>query len=213
MNVIKTFVATAAIALASFGANASQISSGGITWDPDYDTRGGDFFALADYKRTTATSGFGQIASVNGQFGQEFCAYNSVCSLSFTYSDNTLNFFVNTYANTGMIDAGVNSAANVETGDLWLSFALNVSATGASQYSSSQATYFDVLETAGTSFSNFDTNSLLNDTDLSFGIIIPAQGDNWGYGGFQGDSIPEPTSLAIFGLGLLGLAGAARRKA
>ena len=27
------------------------------------------------------------------------------------------------------------------------------------------------------------------------------------------NKIPEPTSLAIFGLGLLGLAGAARRKA
>ena len=70
--------------------------------------------------------------------------------------------------------------------------------------------YFSVV--GGLAMSNFDTNGELFGSDLNYNSV---RGGSNAVGSLvlNGNTIPEPTSLAIFGLGLLGLAGAARRKA
>ncbi len=153
---------------------------------------------------------------LNGQSGTDFCAYNTECTLSFSYS----NFLVATNGTVsgGTLDFYVNSGADEVTeatassGNLWLSLVANTHATASSGFGKKYATYFDVVDTAGTVFSNFDTNSQFEGTDIGFSGSILASTNGFGAGYFAGNSIPEPTSLAIFGLGLLGLAGAARRR-
>ena len=64
MNLLKTFAAASVIALSSFGASAAPITSGGITWDPDYQHQHQDFFAVSVNNETNTNnivSGFGQI--------------------------------------------------------------------------------------------------------------------------------------------------------
>jgi len=215
MNLLKTFAAASVIALASFGANASQISSGGITWDPDYDNQGEDFFAVSvnnQFVNNDIVSGFGQIEKLNGQ--TDFCAYNADCTLSYVYSGfdmtnggagGTLDFYVN--SNTDVIIAD----SQVVAGSLWLSLAVNVAGLSDNGMESSFAALLDVVDVAGTVASNFDTNTL-NGSDMYF-AADQLNFKTWGSADFTGNSIPEPTSIALFGLALMGLAGAARRKA
>ena len=75
----------------------------------------------------------------------------------------------------------------------------------------------------GAAMGNFDTNSILLDggayADMSFGSIfsiLKPNGDgtssSTGTASFVGESIPEPTSLAIFGLALLAFGASTRKK-
>lgn len=214
MNILKTFAVASAIALASFGANASPIQSGGITWDPDYVNQGGDFFAGSVYTSSTANgvvSGFGDITTLNGLNSSQYCTDTiNGCQLSFAYSDlangGTLDFYVNAAG-------GTNSYAQASAGQLWLSLAVNTHLPNTASNSDGYVSFFDVVNIAGTVASNFDTNTMLNGTDIAIDASRLSNFNGWGDASFYGDTIPEPTSLAIFGLGLLGLAGAARRKA
>ncbi|GAA0823779.1 hypothetical protein GCM10009111_33940 [Colwellia asteriadis] len=63
--------------------------------------------------------------------------------------------------------------------------------------------------TGGIAAGNFDTNGAFQGSDIHY--TASAQGND---GTFEanGNTIPEPTTLAMFGLALLGLAGTARRK-
>jgi len=68
--------------------------------------------------------------------------------------------------------------------------------------------------TSGAAAWNFDTNTELFKTDIWFTASASLQGSRFlsGNGTAVGDSISAPSSLAVLGLGLLGLAGVARRK-
>jgi hypothetical protein len=81
----------------------------------------------------------------------------------------------------------------------------------------------DLNVVGGAAASNLDTNSILLDSgeyaDLSFGSVFTVLTDNGdgtssstGTATFRGSSIPEPTSLAIFGLALLAFGANARKK-
>ena len=247
MNLLKTFAAASAIAVASFGAIASPVTSGGVTWDPDYvSVLGADFFATSTYKQyyvagvnnTTyaagthflekndlalgdTVEGFGAIDKLNGS--SAYCV--SCTELTFSFSDfEVISVDVNGNPTYSSGDAGIYvnngvslfssltaTVASVSADTAWLELAGHTFTTTNTIGSIGGFTYLDVV--GGLVASNFDTNTLLGGTDISFGGISLNTATGIGGGAFAGNSIPEPTSLAIFGLGLLGLAGAARRKA
>jgi len=223
MNLLKTFAAASAIALASFTTSAAPVSSGGITWDPDYAGFGNDFLASSMYTSTDVTgvtSGYGFISVLNGQ--SDYCTVSGSCELSFVFSDlangGELNFYVNDAGLTESTYASSGATANTTSleNNLWLSLAAVNTDSTSDTYSVDFDVYFNALDIAGTVFSNFDTNTMENGTDVAViasAIRSGTTSNNTGSATFYGNSIPEPTSIAIFGLGLLGLAGAARRKA
>jgi hypothetical protein len=250
MNILKTFAAASVIAIASFGANASQIQSGGITWDPDYSEFSSDFFGGTVYKQyfvaganntsyqegtpfTDNSSvalgdkveGFGTFTVLNGQSPSEYCV--TCTELTYSYTDFVVNDMTSVgaplftggaagfYVNDGDKLNGSSTFADASTGLMWLELegkAINGSTINETNSSgdSGAYTYFDVI--GGTAATNFDTNTLIGGSDLGY-TASQLNGTDNGTANFTGNSIPEPTSLAIFGLGLLGLAGAARRKA
>ncbi len=255
MNLLKTFATASLIALASLGANASQIVSGGVTWDPDFDNGfESDFIStgvfkqyyvagsargsiavgdiLSDFSLVTlddTLEGYGFLTTFNGQNASQYCVTCDV--LSFTFTDFKLDDLTAVgapiftggsaaiYANLGGLPT---SYADASDDLLWLELdavvnplagdgaGSTIDVAGTVVGGLNANAYFDVV--GGAAASNFDTDGELFGSDLAYSATRNAGQDT---GGFiiNGNSIPEPTSLAIFGLGILGLAGAARRKA
>lgn len=246
MNKLQKILSAGAIALASFGASASDITVGGITWDPE---NGNDFFSTASAisqnidATTGEISGYGVIGTMNGKGFTGVDAFCDNCDLYFnfsgltpfglnilpdgsnvvTYSGGSVNLYVDSTSDINPFDLSTLTAASttVELDDLlWLSLDISGTFIGTSFGNILAGIgYLDV--TGGLAADYFDSNSIDNfstglRSDVSFTTSF-SQVQNLlsanGSGNFSGRSIPEPTSLAIFGLGLLGLAGAARRKA
>jgi hypothetical protein len=213
MNLLKTFAAASAIALASFGAIASPISSGGITWDPDFVgdnflSFGQDFIGSGVYQQVDANgvvSGNGVITSFNGQSEGNYCTVVGSCALTFAYSD---------VLNNGYLDFSVYNRVT-QTSSLWLRLQADSAVHSSNTDSIDYDVYFNAIDVAGTVYSNFNTNTMKDGTDVAVVSSAFADGAHASHGSatFAGDSIPEPTSIALFGLALMGLAGAARRKA
>jgi len=221
MNFFKTIAAVSAIAASSFSVNAEQLTVSGITWDSSYvnptDGIFDDFFAGGTYNEiisSGALSGSGSIATVNGTYADVFCVVAG-CSLNYSFDGFSIdanNVVTNTFAT---LDFTVTEA----NGDS--STFLSLVADGYTSYSAgsndhtSFTAFFSVLETVDTAWKNFDTDSLAGGTD--FGMIgtnstNPFTGGELHTAVFKSTSVPEPTTLAIFGLALVGF-GVARRKA
>jgi len=217
MNFFKTAAVVSAIALSSFSVNAEILSVAGITWDTAYVDASGeasrdDFFAAGSYVETLTggdLSGVGTITTVNGQNSSEFCVVAG-CKLTYNFDGFVI-------ATDGSVDATNGSLTfNVVHADMSPTTTfLELSADTGTDFTytsipgllSSITGLFNVEETAGTAWKNFDTDQQAGGTDMSISAVEGIQTGAV----FRGTSVPEPTTLAIFGLGLLGLV--ARRKA
>ena len=249
MKLFKKALAGVAVAAAMVTAQASPITVGGVTWDPDSVI---DFSAasVSIHQQINAgtgeVTGFGTVNTINGVGG--FCAG---CELTFTFGGYTPNApgFLPTiggaainYSNGWVkvwVDASpetlLNSSAvtmtSASTGDgvLWLDLVghntggktftgtVNLNGFDGSLESLSGGGLLDAV--GGLAFGNFNTNAKADGSDLtfsnSFTTFLPSGNllDALGTGNFNGNTIPEPESLALVGLGLLGLAASRRRKA
>ena len=135
------------------------------------------------------------------------------------YTGGIVNLFVDHAPNT---NNGTNlTLANTGDGVLWASFVLHpgTTFTGTNFFPAllQGGGYLDII--GGLAFGNLDTNTQLFGADIKFSTTFttftdPASPLNAnGSGTFTGNSIPEPASLLLLGLGLFGIAASRRRKA
>lgn len=123
--------------------------------------------------------------------------------------------FFNFYVETGIdIDQAYTEGAN----PLWL--ALNVDLVNFTSFGAVEGAYaagfINVLFSAvgGMAMGNFDTDTLNNEMSDVFYSATAIFENSYaqGVGTAKGDTIPEPTTVAIFGLALMGLAAGRYRK-
>lgn len=148
------------------------------------------------------------------------------------YKNGFVNVYVDFTPETSInSSAGSMTLASTSDGDLWLgllghngrdgsSFTGTVNLTGGTLDSLSGSGLLDVV--GGLAASNLNTNTKADGADLAFSTSFTTFLPNGnlleavGTGNFKGDSvgnrIPEPESLALVGLGLMGLAVSRRRK-
>ncbi len=176
--------------------------------------------------------GAGVINSFNGQNSGFVCAS---CQLTFTFgglkfdgdltdgslfdiaaSKNTAFFnlysrVTNDFSHSFQSEAELQRASN---GTLFLGMKLSnlIERAGFTPASGFIDSYYNA--TSGAAAWNFNTNTQLFKSDIWFTASASLQGGRFlsGNGTAIGDSISAPSSLAVLGLGLLGLAGVARRK-
>jgi hypothetical protein len=149
----------------------------------------------------------------------------------FEYTGGWVKYYVDNTPE-GLTDVTQLTAANTGSGGganlLWLSLEGAVGAGVDTTFiggplfnAAAGAGDFDVV--GGAAASNFDTNSVLltsgeyaDITFVSSFSKLTANGDgtsfSTGSANFSGESIPEPTSLAVFGLALLAFGANARKK-
>lgn len=133
----------------------------------------------------------------------------------FTFKDLDINIFVDHTPDYS------GSAASAADGNLWLFLESHGDVTGIGTQlgsGSDRGTGSALLDVSGgLAAGNFDTNSRLDGADMvfssSFQPVTGAPGVLSGTFELTGNSIPEPSTIALLGLGLLGFAGARKRKA
>ena len=236
-----TLATVAALGFAAGSANASNINVGGVIWNPDstyaYPALD-DFFASGTVFENFAPSvgslvnGYGKIEKINSDTNNEssFCPGCELTytfsmklisavplggsSYSFAFSDIAINVFVDDTPDF----AGTNATSL--DGLLWLALQGHGNVTGLGTNILTQSAtgtgsgLLDVVD--GLAKGNFDTNTREDGADMvmssSFQPLASVPGMLKGDIQLTGNSIPEPGSIALIGLGLLGLA-ARRRKA
>lgn len=182
-------------------------------------------------------TGFGEVTQLNSQDPNqaEFCPG---CELTFTFSMTTVSFtptfgVIGVVPNAGAFiftDLEINfwvddtsnfagTAATAGNGDLWLKYTSDLLAgegfnLGTGSDSGSGSALLDAVD--GLALANFNTNGEAGGADANLSSSFQDTGllGNRLGGTFEitSNSIPEPSSLALLGLGIIGLGLRARKK-
>lgn len=238
MKKLFKFFTAGALALSAMSVSASNITVGGVTWDPDASV---DFQTSFRFYQNfngdpntagTELSGLGEIFSVNDLFNNEFCP--SGCQLAFVFSEfltdgnggfeqgsGKLSVYVDSDSDYDFVNDPQNSG-NITDGTLWLELiATSVvfeTNGGAQSYNS------------GSLFVDWDLGT---DTALAYDFFVPGSQPNGSdafsdtsasflvsANSFKGtgslyadtDAVSAPSTIAVFGLSLLGFGTLKRRR-
>ncbi len=150
-----------------------------------------------------------------------FSSTGDSIEVDFTFTGGWVKFYVDNSQNYDPLDG-----TTAGDGTLWLSTLAQTMGSGSTLDADGVVVEWDGLAPVfdaiidgtglalldvdgGLAMGNFDTNAKFGADFLMRSVFGSANPDNVT---LQGESIPEPASIALFGLSLLGLAGAARRK-
>lgn len=206
--------------------------------DGAYGTAGGVSTITADSAASTAPA-FGASLSGVGRFSQfndgrdqlfgTFCSNGfGTCELTFAFGGlvavgqnqwDLSNSWLNVYVDDSMDFGPANSTAyqrynEAQNGDLWASFTFDTFDLDSDNLNAGFVdSYLSIVEGVG----NPDVVEALNFHDGWYDIFYTAS-SQIGSSGYsissngQVSQVPEPTTLAVFALGLIGLGAAARRR-